>query len=89
MTNNFDAMFDVATGSGSTEEVREVTIKMLSLNGGNTYTIETGTTIGEFKAMNGLDSTTNVVTDAGVVLRNDEVITGNLKLMVSTPKKNG
>lgn len=66
----------------------DVTISVASLAGTQSYTIEEGTTVREFKAANGLRSS-KLVTAEGVILKDSDVLTSDMSVFVSASKKNG
>ena len=66
----------------------EVKVSLVSLGGVNDYTITAGTTVREFKTRNGI-SDVKIVTTDGTALRDEDTISADVQLFISTPKKNG
>ena len=65
-----------------------VKVTVVSLAGTNSTTIAAGTTVGEFKALNGLAGK-KMVNEAGEVLSDSSILDSNIQVFVSTPKQNG
>jgi hypothetical protein len=63
-------------------------VSIVSLGGVNEYEITAGMTVGDFKSRYGLDGT-KVVDQAGNTLENTAILSSDVQLFVSTPKKNG
>lgn len=65
-----------------------VEVSLVTLGGVNTSNVAYGMTIADFKARNGLGDA-NIANADGEVLANSAVITEDMELFVSTPKRNG
>ena len=65
-----------------------VEVSLITLGGVNTSNVAYGMTIADFKAKNSLGDA-NIANADGEVLANSAVITEDMELFVSTPKRNG
>ena len=65
-----------------------VRVEVVTLSGTNTYDVEEGTTVGAFKASNGLQGY-KVISGDNVVLKDSDVLEQDIQLIISSPKKNG
>ena len=72
------------------ESLNNETIKVsvVSLGGVNAYDVTAGMTVSAFKAKYGLEGT-KIVNENGDTLDNSTVLSRNMQVFVSTPKKNG
>lgn len=66
----------------------DVKVTLVTLSGVNTTEVRHGMTVSEFKAQQGLCGA-KLVDEDGNALANTDVITSNMSLYISTPKKNG
>lgn len=67
---------------------KTVEVSLVTLGSVNTSNVSYGTTIADFKRANGLGDA-NIANADGEVLANSAVITKDMELFVSTPKRNG
>ena len=65
-----------------------VQVSVVSLGGVSDYTVTAGMTVDQFKNQHGLTGT-KIVNENGDTLNNNDIITSNMQVFVSTPKKNG
>ena len=79
---------NISNGLNRAEERPNVKVTIVALGGLDTKEAQAGTTIGDFKRVNGLEGT-KIVDEAGNTLENSAVISGDMQVFVSTPKKNG
>lgn len=78
-----------ALNNETVEEKDTITVELVTLSGLQTYEVEEGTTIRQFKEAHGLSSDVKIVSEDGDVLRANDVIEEDMSLFISTPKKNG
>lgn len=69
-------------------EVQNVTVSLVTLAGVETKVINEGTSIREFKNTYNLQGT-KIVDEDGNTLSDNDVISEDMELFVSAPKKNG
>lgn len=69
-------------------EAREAKVSVVSLGGVQDYTVRAGMTVSEFKSVYGLNGT-KIVNENGDTLTSDAIISRDMQVFVSTPKKNG
>lgn len=79
---------NISNGLNREEERPNVKVTIVALGGLDTKEAQAGTTIGDFKRTNGLEGT-KIVDEAGNTLENSAVISSDMQVFVSTPKKNG
>lgn len=70
------------------EERPNVKVTIVALGGLETKEVQAGMTVGDFKRINGLEGT-KIVNEAGDTLDNNAIISSDMQVFVSTPKKNG
>lgn len=80
--------FDAINEALNSEERQTIDVKIVRLGGQDVQTIEAGMTVADFKAKYGLEGT-KLVSAEGDILRNSDVLREDMKVFVSTPKKNG
>ena len=83
---DFNQINESLNNNESVNTTARVTIT--SLGGVNNYDITPGTTVRELKSRYGL-SDMKIVNAEGVALLDNDTITGDVQLFVSTPKRNG
>ena len=83
---DFNQINESLNNNESVSTTAKVTIT--SLGGVNNYEITPGTTVRELKARYGLGDM-KIVNGEGVALADNDTITGDVQLFVSTPKRNG
>ena len=76
------------SGALNNETPSTVKVSLVSLGGVQDYTITAGSTVREFKSRNGI-SDVKIVTTDGTALNDNDTISGDVQLFISTPKKNG
>ena len=69
-------------------EREELEVEIVTFSGRQTKKVLEGTTVGDFKAANGLTGNTIVDEDSNI-LRDDDVIEEDMQVYISQPKKNG
>ena len=79
---------NISNGLNREEERPNVKVTIVALGGLDTKEVQAGMTVGEFKRINSLEGT-KIVDEAGNTLENNAVISGDMQVFVSTPKKNG
>ena len=77
-----------ALENGVEDEADEITVELITLSGVQTYAIEAGTSVQNFKDAHGLNDM-KIVNEDGDVMRNSDVFEEDGKYFTSTPKKNG
>lgn len=70
------------------EVAAEAKVSVVSLGGVQDYTVRAGMTVSEFKSVYGLNGT-KIVNENGDTLTSDAIISRDMQVFVSTPKKNG
>ena len=83
---DFNAINNALNSSATVPAVAKVSI--VALGGVSDYEITPGTSIREIKSRYGL-SDMKIVTGDGTVLNDNDTISGDVQLYVSTPKRNG
>ena len=77
-----------ALNNNTTAAPSTAKVSIVSLGGVNDYEITTGTSVRELKTKYGLTDM-KIVTGDGAVLSDNDTISSDVQLYVSTPKRNG
>ena len=77
-----------ALNNNTTATPSTAKVSIISLGGVNDYEITTGTSVRELKTRYGLTDM-KIVTGDGTVLSDNDTISSDVQLYVSTPKRNG
>ena len=68
----------------------EAEITVASLSGIEKYTVEEGTTVADFREANEISNATKLITaDTQRTLKNTDVLTAGMQIVMTTSKKNG
>ena len=71
------------------DKANDVKVELVTLAGRRDYQVEEGTTIATLRELYGLQGTKILDATTNSLMKDSDVITGDVQLIVTNPKKNG